>query len=710
MSRNESPGSAPAGGSVTDAVTAAAAGGDRTESPGRTLTYVPALDGLRAVAVVAVLLYHLPVAWLPGGFLGVDVFFVISGFLITSILTAEIQRTGGISLRHFWLRRARRLLPALLFMLAVVVTVSSIFARDALSLLASDVPAVLGYFTNWWLLFHHVSYFQSVGRPPLVLHLWSLAVEEQFYLLWPLIVLVVAGRSGRTSRVGWFALGGAVASSAWMALLFQASQDPSRVYFGTDTHAGGLLLGAALGIAFPPWRRSLAAKDSARRLLSLVGLGAFIGLLALMASLDQFGTFTYRGGIQLATVLSAVIILIVTHPAVRGARLLATAVPRWIGQRSYAIYLWHWPIFELTRPGIDVSVSGWPLTLLRLALVAVAADLSYRLVEQPFRTGVAQSALRRLWGKRRPVALAAGTGLTLVLGLLALELVTAPVIVAPAALAAGSTPAGRTPIIPTGHGVLTKARSGHHPDIPQLRDPAPVATTSPPTTVPDDVLAIGDSVMLDGATDLTDALGPSTVVDAVVGRQVSEGIERLTEYQAAGRLSDLRALVIGLGTNGPMSVAQCQQILNLASSVPRLIFVNVRMPRPWESMSNDTLSVVYQPSAPGGSRRLVRRVGRTGGPRTGPDPRHQLRGRPVCVPGGHCRQSGPNRRPTRDGSPAGLNGSTQYDSPSSQRSSLRRPVCPRPHSATRRRGRDGPIFIRFTAATRPRIRFGPVQV
>src|SRR5580700_9691604 len=188
---------------------------DGTSRSGPTLPRLPAIDGLRAVAVSAVLLYHLPVAWLPGGFLGVDVFFVISGFLITSLVTAEVQRTGRIDLGHFWLRRARRLLPALLFMLAVVVAVSTFFARDALSLLASDLPAVLGYFTNWWLLFHHVSYFQSVGRPPLVLHLWSLAVEEQFYLLWPLIVLLVVGRHRRTGRIGWVALGGALASSAW---------------------------------------------------------------------------------------------------------------------------------------------------------------------------------------------------------------------------------------------------------------------------------------------------------------------------------------------------------------------------------------------------------------------------------------------------------------------------------------------------------------
>jgi peptidoglycan/LPS O-acetylase OafA/YrhL len=558
-----------------------------TRIHGPVMPSLPAIDGLRAVAVTAVLLYHLPEAWFPGGFLGVDVFFVISGFLITSILTAEAQRTGRIGLGHFWLRRARRLLPALFFMLVVVVGVSAIFARDALSLLASDLPAVLGYFTNWWLIFHHVSYFQSVGRPPLVLHLWSLAVEEQFYLVWPVIIFLIVRRHGRTTLIGWVALAGAIASSLWMAALFQASEDPSRVYFGTDSHAGGLLLGAALAIAFPPWSRSTAVKDSARRFLGTIGLASFVGLVVLMISLNQFGTFTYRGGIQLATVLTAVIILVVTHPAIRSARILATPALQWIGKRSYAIYLWHWPIFELTRPGIDVSLSGWPLTAFRLVCVGIASDLSYRLVEQPFRSGVAQSAIRELWGRRRFVTVATGTALALVLALLTVELTTAPAIVPPPALAAGATLAGRTKIIPINKDETSTHYSEH---LSLSTNPLNGASAVSTAAAQSRVLAIGDSVMLDAASDLVQDLGPSTVVDAVVGRQVSDGIERLSDYQAAGRLSDLTALVIGLGTNGPMSLAQCDQILSLASSVPRVIFINVRMPRPWESITNGTLA------------------------------------------------------------------------------------------------------------------------
>jgi hypothetical protein len=228
--------------------------------------------------------------------------------------------------------------------------------------------------------------------------------------------------------------------------------------------------------------------------------------VALMATLNlnQVDSFTYSGGIQLATLLSAVILLVVSHPAVGGARVLATPVMQWIGKRSYAIYLWHWPIFELTRPDIDVSLSGWPLTLVRLALVAVAGDLSYRLVEQPFRTGVAQSAFRRLWARRRPISLAGATALAGVLTLLTVELTMAPAVIPSPALAAGSTPAARTPIVPIKHGLA--------PGTGPASLPAkPAEATIPATTRPaGDVLAIGDSVMLDAADDLKQDLGPAT--------------------------------------------------------------------------------------------------------------------------------------------------------------------------------------------------------
>jgi hypothetical protein len=292
--------------------------GDRGRDDGYRLPQLPAIDGLRAVAVSAVLLYHLPEAWFPGGFLGVDVFFVISGFLITSLVTVEVHRTGRINLGHFWLRRARRLLPALFFMLVIIVAVSSIFARDALSLLASDLPAVLGYFTNWWLIFHHVSYFQSVGRPPLVLHLWSLAVEEQFYLVWPLIILssssaATAGRSGSAGSLS----SEPSPPAPWMALLFQASGPLEGLLRHRYPRR-------RTSPRVPPWpspfpRGAARPRSRPRR----VGSWASSGWPPSPDSSPSWRPstssepFTYRGGIQLATVLTAVIILVVTHPAVR---------------------------------------------------------------------------------------------------------------------------------------------------------------------------------------------------------------------------------------------------------------------------------------------------------------------------------------------------------------------------------------------------------
>ncbi len=617
----------------------------RLERGRRVVPQLPAIDGLRAVAVGGVVLYHLPVSWIPGGFIGVDMFFVISGFLITSLLLSEITRTRTIALGQFYVRRARRLLPALFFMLAVIIVIAAVAAPGALSLLRTDVLAALGYFTNWWLIGHHVSYFQSIGRPPLLLHLWSLAIEEQFYLVWPLVVLAVARRGRHTNRVGWVALVGAIASSLWMAALYHPFQDPSRAYFGTDAHCSGLLIGAALSVAFPPWRRSENITPAARRLLGGAGLAAFGGLVVLMLTLTQYGSFTYRGGLQLANILAGVLVVVASHPAVRALDVFASPAMRWIGKRSYAIYLWHWPIFQLTRPYQDVPFGGWGLNALRLGAVVLAADVSYRLVEQPWRTGAAPAAIRKWWASNR-VWVFSTTGVAVAgVTCLVVVLVMAPESSVPPALAAGSTPAARSTItpattdpardrrvvqttepsttagralvaqpgthrtrpaptvttaprtsVPAGHkttdtahatttGPRTLVAAGH-----KTTDTAPTTTTPPAPAPPPVVLAIGDSVMLDAASELQARFGPATVIDASVGRQVAAGIQRLGEYRTAGRLRTLTVLVIGLGTNGPMDPTQCQQILSLAAGIPRVIMVNVRMPRPWEPVTNNTLT------------------------------------------------------------------------------------------------------------------------
>ncbi|HET9492773.1 MAG TPA: acyltransferase, partial [Chloroflexia bacterium] len=265
------------------------------------LPYLPGLDGLRAVAVIAVLLYHAGLPLFAGGFLGVEVFFVISGFLITSLLLAEWNANGRIDLPAFWLRRARRLLPAVYTLVVVVLVVAVVFLPEEVSMLRGDGAAAFTYVTNWYLIFNERSYFEAMGRPSMLLHLWSLAVEEQFYLVWP-PVLALLLRFRRRGAILAVVLAGAAASSLLMALLYSPEADPSRVYYGTDTRATGLLIGAALAFVWSPWRlrervgTPTLASRAYGALLDLAGLAALGGLAVFVTSLDEFQPFLFLGG------------------------------------------------------------------------------------------------------------------------------------------------------------------------------------------------------------------------------------------------------------------------------------------------------------------------------------------------------------------------------------------------------------------------------
>ena len=349
------------------------------------LSYAPGLDGVRAIAVAAVVIYHLGAAWLPGGFLGVDVFFVLSGFLITSILLTEFGNRGRIDVKNFYLRRARRLLPALYAMLAGIVLATAVTTRGELHRLRGDVVAALTYCTNWTQIIWNRSYFGQLDRPSLMQHLWSLAVEEQFYLVWPLILVVYLA-----SRRRWLMFAVTVAliaaSTLWMALLYQ-SEDPKRVYYGTDTHIAPMLVGAALAIVLV-LRRQAGRPDPSVVSRFWVDAAALIGLLGLAwatTSINYYSAGLYRGGYLLISLATLAVVLAAAGPATLTARVLGWAPFVWIGQRSYAIYLWHWPILMLTRPKVDVPLHGPVLIALQVAAVLLASDLSYRYLERPIR-------------------------------------------------------------------------------------------------------------------------------------------------------------------------------------------------------------------------------------------------------------------------------------------------------------------------------------
>jgi peptidoglycan/LPS O-acetylase OafA/YrhL len=361
---------------------------------------MPGLDGLRAIAVLGVVLYHLEFGWAEGGLLGVGVFFTLSGYLITDILLNQVN-SGGIKLKSFWLARARRLLPGLFLMLIVVMAwVTVIGPHQPSDFRMAEVSAV-GYFNNWWLIFHDVSYFARFAPPSPLNHLWSLSVEEQFYIVWPFLLMAALyfvpearRKAGPRPRLAAVALAGALLSGILMAVLYHPSLDPSRVYYGTDTRALELLVGAALAMVWPSRRLTAKVTPQARRTIDAAGLAGLVVIGLMFWQSSEFSLFIYRGGFALLAIGSALSVAAFAHPASRLGPIVGCKPMRWIGERSYGIYLWTLPIVVLTSPQ---GAHGPSLlrAILQVTAIMAVAELSWRYVENPIRHG----ALGRLWAQ-----------------------------------------------------------------------------------------------------------------------------------------------------------------------------------------------------------------------------------------------------------------------------------------------------------------------
>ena len=361
--------------------------------------YLPGLDGLRALAVGAVVAYHLDLGWAQGGLLGVGVFFTLSGYLITDLLLGQQESTGGLQLADFWLRRARRLLPALFVMLAVVVAWVTLLDRSLLPAVRGAVGASMIYVTNWWLIAQHSSYFAQFGPPSPVGHLWSLAVEEQFYLIWPWLLLIgLRWRRrgpGADMRLAAASLLLAAASAVTMALLYRPGYDPTRVYDGTDTRAFALLVGSALAFVWPSRHLRVTVTGGARWVLDGAGTAGLAVFAVLVWRTSEYSPFLYRGGMVLLSFGAALMVAAAASPASRFGRILGWQPLRWLGVRSYGIYLWHFPVIVLTTPagGGDTPARR----VLQVAAILGCATLSWRYVEEPIRHG----ALSRRWAQIR---------------------------------------------------------------------------------------------------------------------------------------------------------------------------------------------------------------------------------------------------------------------------------------------------------------------
>lgn len=357
---------------------------------GKKRRYITGLDGIRAIAVIMVLAYHLKLALFKSGFLGVTVFFVLSGYLITGILISEVEEEGTIDLKNFWLRRIRRLVPAVMSMAVVIIFVSAVVNRVIFTKGCKDFLASVLGFNNWWQIFNKVSYFEAAGVPSPFTHCWSLAIETQFYLIYPLILLGIyklaksrgEGRAKRGLLFAGVTLLLALISVILMIALFNPQQDASRVYYGTDTRAFSLLFGALLAIL---WEYRMVPRRLSASVNMVLGSVSFAVLLVMTIAINGSSNFWYRGGQFFGTILTVLMVYAVSGRKTWLSRFLSNPVLKWIGDRSYSIYLWHYPIILLISKGIKAS---WWITLIEIVLSVVLAELSYRFIETPIRHGI----------------------------------------------------------------------------------------------------------------------------------------------------------------------------------------------------------------------------------------------------------------------------------------------------------------------------------
>jgi len=529
----------------------------------RGIQYIPAIDGLRAIAVMAVLFYHLGFNWIPGGFLGVDLFFVISGYVITRLLLDSIERSGGLDLRAFYLARLRRLLPALVFMLITTAIAVGIWAPDTIKRFLIDTPFALTGSMNWWLVGRHLDYFEAIGRPSLLQHTWSLAVEAQFYLIWPLILLLVLKFFGK-NRISIVSLAIAAISGITLMLVsfsLDASnaQSVSHVYFGTDTHSIGLFLGAALAVSWIPQNFKREVSKKAQDFIDGIGVFGFLGILATFLLIDESNPALYKIAFPLAGIFAAAIITSIVHPASRFAPILQNPVLLWIGERSYAIYLWHWVIFQVTRPAVDLAGASWAMYSLRILIVFALADISLRFVELPVRRGVLKYWLKGL--KYRTAAEKKRQKIKVIAVLV--TLVASVTVISGRAVAIGE-----------------RKQSALVEEIE--------AANSLTAVSKDGIWLTGDSVILGIKSVLADNYSVG-LVNARVGRQAPELLAEILRDIADAPTGPV---VLNMGNNNALTEEQVGAVLEALRSQSKVILVNTAVPRPWRESNNDLISKV----------------------------------------------------------------------------------------------------------------------
>ena len=527
--------------------------------------HISSIDGLRAIAVTAVVLYHLGISWIPGGFLGVDLFFVISGYVITRLILDSINQSSALDLRAFYAARLRRIYPGFLFMVICTIIFIGVWAPEAIKRFLSDLPYALTGTINWLLVARHQDYFETVGRPPLLQHTWSLAVELQFYLIWPIILLTVLKYFGK-KNIARIALIIAMVSGTtlfFVSLQLDQSnaQQISHIYFGTDTHSLGLFLGSALAVSWIPQNLSADIEKRAQDVIDGIGVVGLLGLISTFLFIEESNASLYRIAFPLAGIFGCLVIISLVHPASRFAPIISTAPFRWIGQRSYGIYIWHWVIFQVTRPSVDLSGQTWALYLARVLLVLALADISLRWVEIPFRQGLVQNWFRGM--KYRSAKVQLRQKISVISSIIIVLAITSSISVQ----------------------AINKADEVANQVWQQNSQEQQAQEDLGSTT---GLWVTGDSVIL-GIRSKLEAKEHISLINARVGRQAPELLAVMRVDQSSVPSSPV---VFNLGNNNALSEDTVIEIFEIVKNQPQIIVVNSAVPRAWKDSNNAIISKV----------------------------------------------------------------------------------------------------------------------
>jgi peptidoglycan/LPS O-acetylase OafA/YrhL len=527
--------------------------------------HIASIDGLRAIAVTAVVLYHLGISWIPGGFLGVDLFFVISGYVITRLILDSINQSSALDLRAFYAARLRRIYPGFIFMVICTIIFIGVWAPEAIKRFLVDLPYAITGTINWFLVARHQDYFEAIGRPPLLQHTWSLAVELQFYLIWPIILLTILKYFGK-KNIARIAL--VIAMVSGITLFFVSlrldqanAQQISHIYFGTDTHSLGLFLGSALAVSWIPQNLSADIAKRAQDVVDGIGVVGLLGLISTFLFIDEANASLYRIAFPLAGIFGCLVIISLVHPASRFAPIISTAPFRWVGQRSYGIYIWHWVIFQMTRPSVDLTGQSWALYLARVLLVLALADISLRWVEIPFRQGVVQNWFRGM--KYRSSKVALRQRLSVLLSVITVLAITSSIAV---------QAINKTNQLAKDAATVASADNQIQADLG--------STTG--------LWVTGDSVIL-GIRSKLESKEHISLINARVGRQAPELLAVMRVDQASVPSSPI---IFNLGNNNALSEKTVTEIFEVIKNQPQIIVVNTAVPRPWRDNNNLIISKV----------------------------------------------------------------------------------------------------------------------